>query len=359
MAMAMLCLVGWLAHLGARAEVEDLYEAEVPIGQGSEGSGLYQQALEKALTQVLVKLTGQENRASFDPLVQGRAAPLVAQYGYRSREEGKLLLWVRFDPAGVDKLLQEQGLQRWGKSRPAVLAWIAVDAGGERTLLGTESDPEIQTLLLEQAELRGLPVLLPLLDVDDRSQVQFDDVWERRLEVLRKAAQRYQAQAVLAARLTQEADQWVGEWTLDWDGTEQRWQSQGNQEEVLRAAIDEVVAVLAPRSVPLESSGEALEDLPGDTSLDTPVERSAPPGVSLKVTDITTLEDYARVARYLATLAPVKEVRTWQVRPNSITFAVQLKHGDSTELRRAIAQGEVLEAEGDSTEDLLEYRLRP
>jgi hypothetical protein len=244
----------------------------------------------------------------------------------------------------VDKLLQEQGFPWWGRARPTVLLWLAIDRSdegsgggfGRRSLIGSDEQPEIQNILLDQAEFRGLPLLLPLWDIEDRSRVRFDDVWEHRLGVLHEASKRYQVQGVLAGRLSQGADHWVGEWTLDSGGEAQRWQTQGKRDEALRMAIDSVVAVLAPRSAKADGSLT----------------------VQLRVMDIATLEDYARVANYLARLAAVKQVRAKRVEPNGVTFAIRLYDGSADDLRRAIAQGQVLEREVGATDTMMEYRVR-
>jgi hypothetical protein len=143
---------------------------------------------------------------------------------------------------------------------------------------------------------------------------------------------------MLAGRLSQRADRWVGEWTLDSGGEAQSWQTQGMREEALRMAIDRAVAVLAPRSAQVNAT--------------------IPEDLQLTVMDIMTLEDYSRVASYLARLAAVKQVRARRVEPNSVTFAIRLHDGDTDDLRRAIAEGEVLAPEADAADNMLEYRVR-
>jgi hypothetical protein len=41
-----------------------------------------------------------------------------------------------------------------------------------------------------------------------------------------------------------------------------------------------------------------------------------------------------------------------------VTFAIRLHDGDTDDLRRAIAEGEVLAPEADAADNMLEYRVR-
>ena len=53
-----------------------------------------------------------------------------------------------------------------------------VEQDTQRTLLGDSGDSELSTALLRQAQRRGLPLALPLLDLQDTMQVSPGIVWE-------------------------------------------------------------------------------------------------------------------------------------------------------------------------------------
>ena len=338
------------------AELKELYEAEVPISQ--QDNKAFQDAVQNAFGRVLVKLTG-KNDVRANALL-GDASRLVEEYGYRSGKQGNLLLWVRFQPDATDKLVRGQGLALWGRSRPTLLVWLAVDEQGQRYLAGAGEHPEIQDVMTEQGQTRGLPVLFPLLDIEDRAQIRLGDVLKPSAEVLRHASQRYQPQAVLAGHISQgTADAWAGEWTLfqaeDFqaqdgqaqDGQAQdgqaSWRAQGSLDQVLRSGMDGAADRLAQHFAHRTAHAAGRPDIQE---------------VQLKVSDVKNFEDFSRVSRYLTSLNAVSQVQARLVDPSSVTFDLKLR-GDPQGLRQDIAMGRVLAPAEGAAEDALQYRLMP
>lgn len=329
------------------ADLKELYEAEVPVSQ--QDSKAFQDAVQNAFGQVLIKLTGKKDvRAN---ALLRKASQLVEEYGYRSGKQGNLLLWVRFQPDATDKLVLGQGLALWSRSRPTLLVWLAMDEQGRRYLAGAEEHPEIQAVMTDQGQTRGLPVLFPLLDVEDRAQIRVGDVLKPSAEVLHKASQRYQPQAILAGHISQGAgDAWSGEWTLfqaeeiqaeqfQREDGQASWRAQGNLDQVLRSGMDGAADRLAHRLA--HAAGRP------DTQ-----------GVQLKVSDVKTFKDFSRVSRYLASLNAVSQVQARLVEPSSVTFDLQLR-GQPEDLRQDIAMGRVLAPAEGAAGDALQYRLMP
>src|SRR6185503_18770188 len=101
---------------------------------------------------------------------------------------------VGFISTQVDQALAALQKPVWGPERPLTLLWIAVDDGnGGRALLGandtaalgldpnppgmTERLAALRKDLQSVADERGLPITLPLLDLEDLGAVTFADVW--------------------------------------------------------------------------------------------------------------------------------------------------------------------------------------
>ena len=148
-------------------ELDDLYSAEVPAPQAS---GATDDALASALQQVLVKASGQTDVAGSPAVREAMRRPgeLVLSYGMVSRADPaggppRSLLAARFDSRAVDRLLRAAGLPVWGRVRPTVLAWVAVQAGERRGLLGAGEAPEAASVVRSAAARRGVPLTLPLL----------------------------------------------------------------------------------------------------------------------------------------------------------------------------------------------------
>ena len=121
---ALLLLAAMAGGASVRAEVA-LYEADVVWHEGD--AAAREEAFRQALRQVLVKVTGQRHLgepAQVELLVE-YAQALVQQYELRTATvaSGDVTvqeprLWVRFDEAAVDRLVEDAGLPVWSRPRP-------------------------------------------------------------------------------------------------------------------------------------------------------------------------------------------------------------------------------------------------
>ncbi len=173
--VAVLAVLPWFAW---SAETADMYAAETVVAD--EGSETRNAALSGLLAEVLVRVSGNAGIAG-QPAAReliGMAPSLVQQYRYRSADrDGETVryLWARFDQPVVDRLMRERNLPVWA-SRPRVLLWIATERGGQRSLLNLDNEAEARVALQAQAQRRGLPLQLPLLDLEDQAQLTPADV---------------------------------------------------------------------------------------------------------------------------------------------------------------------------------------
>src|SRR5690606_25504380 len=121
---------------------------------------------------------------------------------------------VEFNAARVSQALAQRNRPVWGPERPLTLLWVAFDDGfGERVLLGANDagvaagSPLAELLQTTRAELaaaadeRGLPIALPLLDLEDLQALTFTDVWGGFEEPIRAASARYGADSILIGRV--------------------------------------------------------------------------------------------------------------------------------------------------------------
>ncbi|MEJ2646488.1 MAG: DUF2066 domain-containing protein [Gammaproteobacteria bacterium] len=335
----------WTGNVPA-APVEHLFQAEVPVAD--QGAGERGAAVHKALADVLVRLTGEQDVAQQPAAANLLSNPdrFVQQYRYRRKpppdvkpsSTSALWLWVRFDARGVEKAVRQAGLPLWGRERPLTLIWLAVQDGNQRYLVASDADSDMRRAVQREAHRRGVPVLFPLLDLEDQSRVQFPDVWGGFVGVVTDASKRYHAPDVLIGRLAhQSGGNWTARWTMELDGDEINWvASDPSVDTVLAAGIDGAADRLAARLAVSPGSG-------GQTQL------------SLTVDGVQSLADYARVSKYLASLTPVQQLDITRVDGSQVTFGLELDGATGT-LDQAIALGSVLQpvSGSDST-----YRLSP
>jgi len=320
-----------LAH---GAEVSGLYEAEVQVfsQKGAERAT----AMGVALSEVLAKVSGRRDAAMQRGVAEAVRQPsaLLQQYLYRALpEDEKLpaapgeepqLVFFRFDKEAVDKLLRDNGLPVWGSTRPATLVWLAVEDAERRVLVGSDMAEPVRRALEREARQRGLALVLPLLDLEDQTKLQFAEVWGGFNEPVLAASARYRTEAVLMGRMQRTpAGEWTGSWTLLQGDASRTWEARGVlAEEVVDAGMAGVVDTLAARYAPAAAGQQAA-------------------ALSMIVTAVRDLRDYARVIQYLQSLEQVTHVQTLRVDADRVGFELAVR-GDAAGIAQIIGLGNVL-----------------
>ena len=360
----------WLCALlccsaAAVADTNTFYEAVVPV-TGYDAAAR-DQALSVALSEVLVRVSGNLQAPQNPALarVVMNAQRLVQRFSYETAPAPDvaaapaapvtnpetvtaavitpqpppalaLLLHAIFDAPGVDRVLNAAGLKVW-VNRPQTLLWLALDTGTSQTLIGADMADPIGPLLKAAVDRRGLPLLYPLLDLEDQQALQFSDVVNGAADRIRDAAQRYQPDAVLAGYVhTTAPDQYMATWTLYLHDGAPNWTAQGSLQQVIDAGIDGAV--------------DRFEQ-------QTPALSGADAGVLLHVSGITDLNRYADVEHYLTGIAMVTHVQTQTVDPTAVTFVLQLS-GSHQAFLETLARGALLLPEtGAPVDSVLHYRI--
>jgi hypothetical protein len=351
-----------LAPLVQAETVNNLYEAESPVvGQSSEARA---KGIRDAFAQVLVKVSGDRGLLSnpdIDRLL-ARASGIVQQYRYRTLEgdgatteadKADRLLWVRFDERAVNRLLRQSGVPVWGLTRPSILIWLGEEKGAARRQLSLERQTELKAVLKRAAYDRGLPVVLPLMDVEDRTALPVSDLWGGFENDIRRASQRYLPDVILVGRLRSQGSAWQGEWSLYLPDRVNRWQTRAVSRNALAAeGLQQAADALALRYAPHQVSD-------GSTTL------------RIRIHGLTRLDNYVLVRDYLQSLAMIEQLDLLAVEPETVSFLVRIQGGREV-LERGIQLGAVLEpvvmqapvvVEGGSAPqelegESLEYRLR-
>ena len=346
MRLAALCLTMTIYGIAPdviAGEVSGLYEAEVAVkGQGDAERN---RALKEALAEVLIKVSGNRNVISMAALQQVLSRPmeLAQQFRYRelpkvenqqdspfpqaamgTQEPVKQVLWVSFDAQAVNQALNNAGLPVWGRARPSTLVWLAVEDDNERYLLGGDSHPDVQEQIRHEAQRRAVPVLIPLLDLEDQANLRFTDVWGNFQEVIVEASGRYQAEALWVGRVYRQFDNlWQARWSLYLEDDKQYWEITADQPiDVIASGIDGLADALSAKF------SKIISEMDFNT-------------VKVLVTDVHTLEDYARIKKYLHSLDPVTQLQVEEVSTPTVMFMLGIR-SDRAELEQAIGFGSTL-----------------
>jgi hypothetical protein len=279
------------------ATVDDLYSVRVSRSLSSGPGQLVrtqQEEIRFALIQVLTRVTGRVDIA-LEPAMADMLAgaeQFVVQSGTIDRET----FFVTFDAPAIETALIAREQPIWGPERPLTVLWLAIDDGqGGRDILAAadsigDQSPEFQTLkaafreeIFSIGEERGLPLALPLMDLEDMSTIGFVDIWGGFGTQLEQASTRYGADSVVSGRARVSSFGVDVEWTLIRGG--QRISLGGGS---LRNGLDRLADYYVAE----------FSTFGGTRS------------TTISVLGVATLEDYGRVMRYLESLSILDSVGT-------------------------------------------------
>ena len=326
--VAAVVFTGLLAVSVQAAEPPQLFEAEVAIP--SQAPGLRAGAFKKTLSEVLVRVAGDNAVLTSAPgqALLADAPGLVQQYRYFTEpgsEPPQLKLRVRFDGKAIRSALQQQGLSYWGSERPDTLVWLAVEDRGQRYIVAADDDNEVRKALDRAAQQRGVPVVFPLMDLEDQSQVRFSDIQGGFFENVIKGSGRYNPQAVLIGRLNRSpSGGWSSQWDLSVAGSTKTWRdSRAQLDALLQQGMEDTADALASQ---FSVAGSGLG---ADT-------------VNISIEGVNSLAAYDRVNKYLASLTSVNGLQVVQVNGATLQVALQL-NGSLRDLSRTVSIGSVIE----------------
>lgn len=311
-----------LAFTVSAAQVTDLYQGKAPT------SGDMTAAQSQALGDVLIKVTGRRDIVTQPDVVKALAAPAdyVQHYSYQDVGPVKFLK-ADFDVAKVNALIAQSKFALLGPARPQMALWLVLDEG-ERRILPDQSSDGWAAALRTQAQAMGLPVSIPLMDLDDNMAVNATDVWGRFADPILKASQRYGAEMVVLGKLTPD-DKEEGKWSIDWGlygakpGAQTsaelveltKGEGSGSQAEVAQGVADALAGWL------VQNYGTRLSGVISSQTL--------------VVEGLSGIDDMIQMQKMLQGMASVTKVAIGKLEGDKITFNLSLQ-GDKAELVRGL-----------------------
>ncbi|MDF2407933.1 DUF2066 domain-containing protein [Aeromonas sp. 2HA2] len=304
-----------LSFMVSAAQVTDLYQGKAPT------SGDMVAAQSQALGDVLVKVTGKRDILTQPDVVKALAAPgdYVQHYGYQDVGPVKFLK-ADFNVAKVNALISQSKFALLGPARPQMALWLVINEG-ERRILPDQSSDGWASALRTQSQAMGLPVSIPLMDLDDNMAVNATDVWGRFAAPILQASQRYGAEMVVLGKLTPEGDKWSMDWGLYGPkaGSElselTRGSSSGTQAEVAQHFADELAAWL------VQNYGARISGVASSQTL--------------VVEGLSGIDGMITVQKMLQGMASVTKVTIGKLEGDKVTFDLSLQ-GDKAELIRGL-----------------------
>ena len=331
----------WLARFGLylllltplsafAVKVDALYKASLPVA--TQTAAERNQTVALGVNQVLIKVSG-NSLVVDNPKLKARlntAGTLVQQYSYATptppieNNNTPYLLTIQFDAAGINQWLRDADVPIW-QNRPLIVAWITNTAPGQPTeIISSDTVSEITRLLKQSAEQRGLPLMLPLMDVTDLGQASTADISSMAVSNLANAAKRYNNDAILIGNIIQKPDGITSQWKLVSGDNQSDWTLTGKTlGDILPSLIDNVTTTLATRFAVVTTNAIQKEFV-------------------LKVTGITQYPDFAKLTRYLNQLTPVANVEIVEITTtNEVILKISLRSTQES-FMQLLAQGKKL-----------------
>lgn len=338
----------WLLPLSLSAAEVELYQVSGAIASQSE-----QERREKSpelLRDAVIKIVGDSQAvrdADISPLL---ADPdkFIQKYSYErlnpdaaNTEPDQLALKLTFNESALLDAIERLNLPIWEANRPEMLIWLALDDGDERRLLsGDDNALSLVENINKAAKRRGLPVIFPVMDLEDQTQLTFSDVWSGSKGIIQNASQRYGSQIIVNARITaSDDDKTQIRWQALLADDEARWQSQGTPGEAVTNGIDQLADLLG-KQFAQRYVGQSEQQL------------------QLIVEGVDGYQDYERVINYLSRLQAVDQVDVNALVADSLSLEVFLR-GDKKAFERTLAYGQVLKALSADTTSEHRFELLP
>ena len=334
------CLL--LAPGRARADDTSLYEGSTLVN--SQNTSEKAVAMQRALAQVIVKITGQRDAPS-QPQVRGLlgAAAKIAQDSRYSAEAQTIngapiyrqRLTVRFDRSAVDGLIAGAGLPVWPSPRAPIVLWLVIDDGHGARMVGSAHVNVVKSLT-DRAGERGLAVVLPAGNPVEETAAASAIAQPQAVVGLSAS---YGSSVQLVGKLARMSSGWSVDWVLLDGGVElNRWNEVNPDARLAMANAADVTAdTLAKKYAHAVAGG--------------------PPGTFVIAIDgVRTADDYVRAMGYVEGLGIVRKIVLLRAVGNRLDMQLDLSTGLEG-FRSVIAVGQVLEIASDGPNPV--FRLRP
>lgn len=350
-------LVFCLTAVSSAVAGQDIALFSVDQRVDSESSAERNRASQSALKTLLVRVTGDREAIRRYPGLAnsvGSASRYVISYSYSRKtaprprdsaiahddrsvgpvaggdsQNSDLYLTLVFQSDAIMQLLQSAGAPYWQADRPGVLVWLADDSEGERQLVNAETSPLRFDQLRRAASLRGIPLIQPLLDLEEYGRISPDDVWRMNYATVDRSSRRYDNGAVLVGKLSQAFDQsWLGQWTLLYRGQRQTQIYRG-------ASVDDFFNLAANMAADAMAADYAVQSN----------QRHNARQLRVRVSGIQNHRDYVTVVEYLRSIQALSNIQLNHIEADRCEFTVTAS-GQIDKIQSLIALNNRLQLQG-------------
>jgi len=298
-------------------EVTDLYQAKMPVN--TQNFDEVQKVQKAALEKVIKKVTGLKDISDIQGIesLLSQSNSLVLQSAFETNNEPLLygsapyLAVISFNELSVNQKLESlaEPLPIWSKNRPEILLWLAVESEGQRLILGQKNplDNVLLSSFASHANKHGIPLRLPLVDVEDLSVLHPIDVWGLFLIPIEDASLRYPHDMILTGRLENNEGKFSAKLVLKQNKSVKYFEYSeiDNQDLLISQLIEDVTQALSEKFA-------IIGGLQGENA------------ISVQVGPMLDAIEYANMLSYLESLKIVKSVQIISMKDRVVTMNLEL-----------------------------------
>ena len=270
-----------------------------------------QDNFKNALGQVLIKATGNLSIMTL-PIIRAslnEASNMVKSYStlQNPSSPSQTLLEVSFDPKAITQLLTSAGQPLWDAERPITLIWLSTDDSNEKNTIIDNDAASIQPVavaLKNSAQLRGLSMFFPMLDLQDQSLISsnINNTSPLTTADMQALADRYHVQSVLSGTLTQIGNQWQTQWRYLLNSAPINWsQDASSTQDTAKQVIDTVASTMIAQLAISTTSGIQTE-------------------AYLTINQVNNLQMYGQLSHCLSSLSNMNSLSPVNLNENQVTF---------------------------------------
>ncbi|WP_435277074.1 DUF2066 domain-containing protein [Psychrobium sp. nBUS_13] len=311
--------------LSFNAQAQDkssLYHGAIAVNDQS--TAARNQAIQTMFGQTLIKVSGQGKITEHPTILKEIKAALsyATEFGFESGDSGSVLN-VSFNEELIDRLLKDNGFTLWDAERPTVMLWLVYeDEHGIRQIVNEQSNSEVLAEIKAVAKTRGLPLLVPIWDLDDQLVVSAGDVWGQFEDKVASANARYQSDYMILAKVTNHGISNNVSWSVFKMGNEVDIFGQTSTQ-ISMTGTDETPSIAQAFAQVINQSTDFFAQ---QYSVDT---TAGDGSILLTLTNVDSLTRYADIIDYLNSIKAVEQIVLVKVKGQEYQFKIDLLGNES------------------------------
>ncbi|PCI71559.1 MAG: hypothetical protein COB38_05580 [Gammaproteobacteria bacterium] len=313
LALIILLMVG---NIAKAVEISNIYQVDIPVKEQS-NNARWKASLE-GLKLVLVRRSGSQRILNSNEASEAfKKVTSYLQSSQYSREEEvideyKYIISLYFEPRLIDELIKRANQSLWDINRPVSILWLAHEEVDQystlyrRIITENENEIIINDLISKNSKRRGVPVILPLMDLDDSLLVSQSDVWGRFPEAIVEASNRYSVDSIIIGKIYQRSELWFGQFTYFNQSKNISFEYQSdNVDLIYKQMFDGLAETLCEQYCVTQTVSAGHELLIG-------------------IENITNFEIFQKIKNYLSDLSAVRQVDVVNIHQDEILFRLSL-----------------------------------